>query len=480
MANPIYNTTSFSKIVTYLTYARDCLSKNEPLFLVGALTGGSEHFEVEHNPMQIEVQEAIKMLEREIKDPPPNLSIYKEKIKNIVLPYRSPKNVQMTVGNIAKSTDKIPLGYLAEAIFQAALVVRFTKKRDIMKSHTVTQEDVIAELKRVMTHSNVTIPGLSIPKKTTQNVKTSVHHIKNHDPNIKDDVLYVLYTLNDSCYKWLEKTLRNNMLMGHSDVSSIINDSVQYANTLAVQSYASYFHTNGMRDRIDILAYGVLGQVEKVKEDVKIQTYADWDGTSGRRTLALDMDISLKIRKIEQVAQVSGIQAENIKELMETLGFNFQPIQDNPVWAELQADIAKSKTAHGNNITIRKKIYKLYGEEMVRQASRVGVRGFINGIRRMINAGNNKMILVNIGGGLGVYYTAHIDQFIERYAQGGSLKCMMSEGEGSIKLEFDINHGGSVYPILRLHSRYTGGINRNFISVINGSSFKQFLEQSTL
>jgi hypothetical protein len=496
LTNPIYNTTTKSKIPVYIDYAISCLQEKENLFFVGVLGGSkTDHFEYSaHDPNKPEIKNIVNALInfRNSITAATELKEYKDFISNkMQLPYTHPNNgKKLSVAHIAKPSHKIPLGYLAETILQSALVVRFTQKRT---GAFVTRQDMIQELKQFLEEKSnpgdkvSQIPGIA---NLFTNDKSKTHlgffkyEIANENRTIRDDVVYVAHSLNDSSFKWMRDRIdlfNKDSETRYSELEDIIRDAIKYVNMKNVVDHAKIFYTNGKRDRIDILSYGTIGQMEKVKEDLKVVTYEDWDGTQGTKSPnPMTLNISVKIRNVEQVAQVSGIRKQNIKQLVETLGFEWnREMKDSVLWNQVEDKIAKNnKRVNFKDSDLRVQIYKLVFEQIAKQ--KISVSDFVDGLHTMI-AGNNRedFQVVNLGGGLKVYYLDHVEDFKKRYSDG-TIKIVSKPTTSSQNLFFSIVHKGSEYPTLKLSGRYTGGVNRNFISISNESSFKKFLAQEKL
>mgnify|MGYP003332336813 CR=1 FL=1 len=94
-----------------------------------------------------------------------------------------------TVGNIMKDGEKIPFGYLAEIILQAAIVAKFVDKRD--KSKKVNENDIKKFLKQFLEKSSDTQAKMEILGDISQKTKksTTISKAFQYDVDIMKNLL---------------------------------------------------------------------------------------------------------------------------------------------------------------------------------------------------------------------------------------------------------------------------------------------------
>ena len=142
MANPIYNTQSVTSFKGYINHAITELKKGKDISVTKSYSGGQALL-FNLKPSSSINATAIKKLQLLYNKKTLTLNDYRDGLKSTKIDLKENVGFEVTAGNIMKSGEKIPFGYLAETILQAAIVAKFTTKRD----STVNVMDVVKFLK---------------------------------------------------------------------------------------------------------------------------------------------------------------------------------------------------------------------------------------------------------------------------------------------------------------------------------------------
>lgn len=456
MANPIYHTQSVQSLRGYLNYAVSELKRGADISLIKNYTGGTAELYV-LNPRGKNTVNTIKVLETLANKKSITIDEYRTVLKSTPIDLLPAATVPFTAGNIMKSGDKIPFGYLAETILQAAILARFTIKRD----SEVSQADVLKLLKDFVQKKHEPRAAsvlLKTPLSSKAIVKAFEYAGLNENKKIGTDSVYALYTLNEGAYRWLENKL--NSAASIQDLSSYISDAVSYANSANVKTHSEYFFTNNRKDRIDILSLGILGQ-GKTKADIITEYYEGWDGSSGKKT-KLKLNISVKINHVEQVGQLSGIDADTYEKLTNFFGVPLSDKQKKDI--DKLAGPLKADSKVLADAKKQGQIYDIVYDQLA-LAAKQPIAKLLNGIEFFIAFDAKEastLSVVDIGSGLKTYFVKNLKNAANSF-KNKKITAEITTGGGagvtkSIKYSIDNN------VLFAISSRYTGGIYRNFIT----------------
>jgi hypothetical protein len=462
MANSIINTTSITSLPKHVAHALSELNKGGEITLIRGATGKAEIYNLKSTPVNTK---AIKTLQAMFKQKNLNLINYRDGLKNIKIDVKESTDYNFHAGNIMKSGERIEFGYLAEAFVQAAMVAKFTSKRD----SAVTPADIVKYLKDYLNKpSNQTVAGYIVDKPPAKSltVNKAYEYIgKNKNPKIEDHI-FVYYSLNDKAFNWLKSKLSGATIP--PVLQPYFNDAAQFVNSGNVQKHAEYFFTNGRKDRIDIVMLGVIGQGE-TKADIGTVYYEGYKGTPGTGTkVKFNLSLSVKINHIAQVGQITGINSKVFGELTKIFG-----VELNNADKEKIDNLASKLKPKINDAKIQGHIYEI----VFKQLEKAKLPGVIQGITHFIafNAAAAKTLsVVDIGSGLKTYFLKNL-QDIGKSLQGKSITSKVQTGGGSgttKQIQYLINDA----VLLSVNSRYAGGHYRNMIST--GPILRTFLSKA--
>lgn len=455
MANPIYNTQSVSSLKGYLAHAIAELQRGGEISLVQNYTGGAAYMATLKPNSRVNAR-TIKVLEALSDQPRISIEEYRRALKNTPIEITGFGGYVATAGNIMKSGEKIPFGYLAEAVLIAAIVARFTTKRD----QQVSTADVVKLLKDFVTRDSdrsaqQLLSQHFVPSKAM--VKAFEYAGTNQDKRVGSDTVLVLYTLNEGAYKWLQQRLQTSNV---TDLNSYFTDSINFVNSNNVRTHSDYFYTNNRRDRIDIISTGITGQ-GSTKADVVTEYYEGWDGSSGKKT-RMRLNLSVKINHVEQVGQMSGIDSQTYAKLTELFGV--------PLTAKQRKDIdelAQPLKASTNALADAKKQGQIYDivYDQLAKAAKLDLETLLKGIEYFI-AFNAKeastLTVVDIGSGLKTYFVKNLKNVARSFKNKKIIpEIITGGGAGTTKT---IKYSIDDLVLFSISSRYTGGIYRNFLT----------------
>ena len=454
MANPIYKLESRTSVQKYLLHAKKILSTEESVPLVKQLSGGD--VEIHNLNKSVENQKAIAALDYlQIKGSSLDIKTFKENIKTIKIDTSA--SWPATVANIMKPGDRVPKGYFAETILQAAIAAKFVYAREVKADHRM----VVRMLVDFLTNSSDSRAMNAVREYLKSGSKAVAKAFEYQAPNKTisgQDTIYVLYVLNDASFKYLQKRVSN--LYGDPDLKSFIDDSVNYVNQSSVTSHTDYFFNNGRVDRIDILSLGISGQ-GKTKADIRTQYYEDWDGVRGDKPMKMFLNISVKINDVEQVGQVTGITSDKWITLAQSFGSKI----DDSVKAQID-----SLVTAGVDRQSQTQIYKLAYENIKQNLT--STSKFFDGLEHYIALNEaDTLDVVNIGSGLKIYFVKEIRVLKERCKDERVSATISVSGGGNYTMKIKVGD----MDILKIESRFTGGTYRNFIST--GQALRNFLSK---
>jgi hypothetical protein len=461
MANSIINTTSVSSLQGHISHALSQL-KGDQVTLIKGTTGDANIYTLKKSsPIN---SKAIKSLEFMSKQKL-NLINYKDGLKKIPIELHERIDFTPHAGNIMKNGEKVPFGYLAEAIVQAAIVAKFTSKRD----SSVTVADIIAKLKDYFNKpSNKTIESYLINKPPAKSltVNKALEYIgKNKNPKIEDHV-FVYYALNDGAFNWLKSKLKGTSVP--SDLQTYFNDAAAFANSGNVQKHSEYFFTNGRKDRIDIVSLGVIGQGE-TKADIGTTYYEGYQGKPGTgKKTNFFLKLSVKINRVTQVGQLTGIDGEAFSRLTNHFGVKLNDNDKKKI-----DNLASKLKPKINDGKIQGQIYDI----VYKQLSKANLNGIIQGITHFIAFTTTEakvLSTVDIGSGLKTYFMKNLEN-MGKSLQGKRIISEIRTG-GGLGVTKQIKYKVGDDELFSINSRYVGGTYRNFITT--GELLRTFLSKA--
>ena len=366
-----------------------------------------------------------------------------------------------------KSGEKIPFGYLAECLLQAAIVARFVDKRD--KDQTINERDVIKFITQFVTKKSDSTAETAILEKLPNSMavnKAFQYDVPNKNTKIGKDKVYVYYSLNDGAFRWLEKKVKT--ISSNSELMPFIKDAISYVNSITCAQHSNYFYTNGKVDRIDIVSLGIMGQGQ-TKADIRTQYYEGWQGGKTGKKVEMHLNLSVKIRHVDQVGQLSGIDSQTYSQLVEYFGASLSSAQkktiDENAMILMKNPGVINKTAQG-------KIYEIVYKQL---QTATNVSKLLDGMQYFIAFTKKEaetLNVVDIGSGLKVYFVKNLDNVKKSYKNSRvKTEVTTGGGEGVTKqIKFIINND----VLFTISSRRTGGIYRNYIST--GPLLRDILE----
>jgi len=461
MANSIINTTSISSLQGHISHALSQL-KGTQITLIKGATGDANIYTLKKpSPTN---SKAIKSLESMSKQKL-NLITYKDGLKKIPIEVSERIDFTPHVGNVMKNGEKVPFGYLAEAIVQAAIVAKFTAKRD----GAVTITDIIAKLKDYFNKpTNKTIEGYIVGKPPVKSltVNKAFEYVgKNKNPRIEDHV-FVYYALNDGAFNWLKSKLSGTSVP--SDLQTYFNDAAAFANSGNVQKHSEYFFANGRKDRIDIVSLGVMGQGE-TKADIGTTYYEGYEGKPGTgKQTKFFLKLSVKINHVTQVGQVTGITGEAFGRLTNHFGVKLTNADMKKI-----DNLASKLKPKINDGKIQGQIYEI----VYKQLSKANLKGIVQGITFFIAFTANEaktLSTVDIGSGLKTYFMKNLES-MGKTLQNKRMTAEVRTG-GGLGITKQIKYKVGDDELLSVNSRYVGGNYRNFITT--GELLRTFLSKA--
>lgn len=457
MAQPIYNTQSITSLVGYVDFAINQIETGE-ITLIEKYSGG-DPVPATIDSKNVNNQESLNKLKgflKTLENKTVSIPDYKSTLKQIPLIVNEDLNFSPTAGNIMKNGEKVPFGYLAEILLQAAIVARFVDKRD--ESSNVNLSDVLKFLEQYVKSKSESSAERAIldklPKSKAVN-KAFEYDVPNKNTKIGKDKVYVYYSLNDSAFRWLNKKLQT--VKTNRELMPFFEDAIRYVNSGAAKQHSHYFYTNNKVDRIDIVSLGIMGQ-NQTKADVRTMYYEGWEGgNSGKRT-DMTLNLSVKIRHVEQVGQISGITTKTYGPLTEYFGV---PLSKNDaskidsIGGMLQETKKLDKNLQGQVYDI---VYKRLSEA-------TNIDKLLNGMEYFIALTSQEartLTVVDIGAGLKTYYVKNLKEMKKRL-HNRSVKSQIKTGGGQGTTK-SITYTIDGEALFSISSRYTGGVYRNFVS----------------
>ena len=471
MANPIYKTQSVQSLKGYLNYAITELKKGEGISVVKQYTGGPAELYV-LKPRSANNLKTIKVLETLANKKTITLEEYRAVLKSTSIDVTQSPGFNVTAGNIMKSGEKIPFGYLAETILQAAIVARFTIKRDSL----VTTAEVIKLLRDfVQRKSDKTAEGFLSKSASTSKaiVKAFEYAGLNENKKIGTDSVYVLYTLNEGAYKWLENKLSSATATAPADLVPYVSDAITYVNSPHVKTHAEYFYTNNRRDRIDIISLGILGQ-GNTKADIITDYYEGWDGTAGSgKKVNMKLNLSVKINHVDQVGQLSGIDADTYDRLT---GFFGVPLSsEQKMQIDKLAAPLKENTKVIGDVKKQAQIYEIVYDQLTKAANK-NIDVLLKGIEFFIAFDEKEaqtLSVIDIGSGLKTYFVNNLKNAAKSF-KNKKISSSITTG-GGLGTTKQIKYSIDDEVLFAISSRHTGGVYRNFITT--GPLLRELLVQ---
>lgn len=470
MANPIFNTTSVSSLKGYLQYASSLLLADGSIPLVKTLGGGAAEIYSLKSKSKVN-KAAANALNSLAADPKLTVGSYKAALKNINIEISDRISWTPTAANIMKSGDKVPKGYFAETILQAAVTARFVDAR--AGSAKVTPAMVIKHLTQFLTTASKASALSAVrsfaasSSKSKAIIKAFEFDVENQNKKIGKDKVYVLYTLNEAAFKWMQARVK--VLGSDPEIKPFIMDSVSYVNSGAAVEHSDYFYTNGRVDRIDILSLGISGQ-GKTKADIRTMYYEGWTGGNTGTPHKMTLNLSVKINHVEQVGQISGITSDKLSQLADVIGSSLSDATKKKIDAIVNQGVNPTSKELKAGKQGQKEIYQLAYSDMKKNVSTVPK--LFRGIEHFVSLTEASTLdIVDIGSGLKVYFVRNL-KALEKSCKNDAVKAEINISPGG-------NYSMTIYAgskeLLQYSSRFTGGVYRNFVST--GEALRQILSR---
>lgn len=219
-------------------------------------------------------------------------------------------------GDMAKPTDKIPLGYIAETILQAAIIARFVMRKD--DNIDISVEDIEKYIGEYITSTEKWNAGAA--SKQVNRIVT--FKAPNQDKDISADTIIGYMSLNDGAFAYLKKSYAKGSMSTDPSIGAFFKDALTYVNKSEPKVHAWYFYTNGKTDLIEILSTSISGQQEGRKADIITRYREGYDGSSlNSGTLVnFNLELSVKIKGTAQFGQSTNIHLASIRKFMGYLG----------------------------------------------------------------------------------------------------------------------------------------------------------------
>ncbi len=464
MANPIRMASGLNSCLKYINYAIEVLKKDGPIAFIKESTGGGDPIMLD--PTKSSRIEAIKVLSTVIEGGKlradiSDLKSYKTFVDAIELDTAKEFGKKLSVGSIMKSNEKVPFGYLAEVLLQAAIVARFVDGRT---GDQITPTHVAKFLKQFLTDKSesgayTAVKGPADTKKSI--AKAFKYTVPNKKTSVGNDTVYVFYVLNSAAFTYLNA--RKSVLANSPDLAPYIADACRYVNSGACKEHAEYFYTNGRRDRIDVVSTSISGQDKKnpTKADIVTAYYEGWSGNdaSPGKPMPMKLNLSVKINHVTQVGQASGLHSEAMKTFSSAVGVTLSTKTINEINKINTKPITRQSQIE---------VYKLVYNEMAKAND---MDKLIQGISYFISFGDKTITIVDIGAGLKTYFIENL-YMIKKHFKGKKLTAKVRV-TGSENYVLDVYIGDT--QILELSSRKTGGIFRNFVNT--GDGLRNILSQ---
>lgn len=235
-------------------------------------------------------------------------------------------NVTYHFGDMAKPTDKIPLGYIAETILQAAIIARFVM-RDKNNSD-ISVKDIEKYIGYYIKSEEKWNAGSS-SKQVNRIVRFKAPNLV---PDLVDDSIIGYMSLNTGAYAYLEKSYSKGSMSKDAMIGPFFRDSLTYVNKSEPKTHAWYFYTNGKTDLIEILSTSIIGQQEGRKADVITKYREGYTGTpSSGKPVKFDLELSIKIKGTTQFGQSTNIHLDSISKFMGYLGVKLDSKTKNDI-----------------------------------------------------------------------------------------------------------------------------------------------------
>lgn len=476
MANSIYNTKSPTSFVKYLEHAENVVRGMGAILLLKGTSGEPLIYSLkESSKINKKAYADIQSLRKRAGNRGFTVEEYHAALKAIPLELTERNPFQFTAANIVKKGDKIPMGYLAEPFLQAAIVAKFVEKRD-EKDH-VQIKDIIKYINHfIVKKSEAAAQSLLLAeitggKTTGKSIsKAFEYSAPNKNPKVGDDKVFVYYSLNDPAFRWLKSAMEVGNIANEPELKEILHDSMEYVNSGNCRDHVHYFYTNGRTDRIDIVSLGILGQGQ-TKADIRTQYYEGWTGGTSGKKIEMHLNLSVKIRHVDQVGQKSGINGATYSQLVNYFKLEFSKKQ----LEEIETHAAKL-LKNPKRVLDKQAQGAIYDIVYNKLSEAKKVDQLLNGIEYFIAFNKTEaetLTVVDIGEGLRVYFVKNLEELGKRY-KNATVKSEITTGGGKDGLTKTIRFSVNDEVLFQISSRHTGGVYRNFIST--GPLLRQILQ----
>jgi len=274
------------------------------------------------DPFDIEQKEKNTLIEKLEDLVFENAKTVKEQLNLIKFKAR---NDTYSVAYLVKPGEKIPLGYIAETILQAAIIARFVMRKK--NNSDITVKDVEEYVGAYIDSTE----KWNSSKKSKQINKIVRFDADNYGESFKDKVVGYL-SLNTGAYAYLEKAYKKGNLSRDALIGPFFKDSTSYVNKAEPKAHAWYFYNNGKVDLIEIESTSISGQAEGRKADIVTRYREGYTGTPGSgKPTKFDLELSVKIKGTKQFGQASNIHLTSIAKFMSYVGVKLDSETKNKI-----------------------------------------------------------------------------------------------------------------------------------------------------
>jgi len=308
MAVPIKKASGIPSIEKYISMAKLMFAETEPIPFVTNSKGDITL--IDPNDLTAKARKDL-LAELESVRFPSEIKAAREKLELITFKV---KNETYSIANLVKPGEKIPLGYIAETILQAAIIARFVMRDANNKD--ITTKDVEKYIGAYIKSKEQWNSG----QKSTQINRIVRFDADNLGESFKDKVVGYM-SLNTGAYAYLEKSYNRGNMSKDALIGPFFKDSMSYVNKAEPKTHAWYFYTNGKIDLIEIQSTSITGQAEGRKADIITKYREGYTGTPGSgKPTKFDLELSVKIKGTKQFGQATKIHLTSIAKFMSYVG----------------------------------------------------------------------------------------------------------------------------------------------------------------
>lgn len=430
--------------------------------------------------------------------------------KNDIIIAVGPDGEKLKIGDIAKSSEKIGMGYVAEVIMQCAIVSCLEKRGTEVSSIDVADK-IIDFVHPTPGKQNFSIGKWDTGKKTTTVSKRLVYSgIENYKSHHFDTIISEI-SCSQTVYQFIKS--RKEDINSDPGLKNYISDSCKFVNKKSCLSISEWFYKNGKPDTLLVRSMGILGQPrpgmkKDSQEPVNDQTKADiktffyegfkYSGTPpspSEKTKEFDINnmkaVSLKIRGETQFGQVSGLDETAFINLAVSCGVKLIKGSDDlkevrtliPDKAAQSKDKAKKILDENTHLKVYKEFYDLLASK-INNNSKSHFPDLAKEIKEFMSMNERDVTVVDIGNGLNIYAVDTLDGVVARlknsdYKLIAEAKASTARGQKSgegkgYSMTIYIGSNEPSNAIIRVESRYTSNRFANYVH--SGPKLRSWLE----